>query len=93
MRFIDFSKAFDRVNHGLFGHLDSKIPWSVDFLDGFLFDRSYTPLFRVGEYLSETIYCHSAVPQGSHLGHLFFIADINDMLGNLENVGVLAYAT
>jgi hypothetical protein len=24
------------------GHVDSKIPWFDDFLDGFLFDRSYT---------------------------------------------------
>jgi hypothetical protein len=29
---------------------------------------------RVGDYLYETIYCHSGVPQGSHLGPLFFIA-------------------
>jgi hypothetical protein len=45
-------------------------------LDGFLFD----------DYLSETIYCHSGVPQGSHLCPLFFIADINDMLDIFENV-------
>jgi hypothetical protein len=38
------------------------------------------------------IYCHSGVPPGSHLGPLFFIADINDMLDISENVRVLAYA-
>jgi hypothetical protein len=43
-------------------------------------------------YLSETIYCHSDVPQDSHLGSLFFIADINDVLDIFENVGGLAYA-
>jgi hypothetical protein len=47
---------------------------------------------RVGDYLSETIYCHFSVPQGSHLGHLFLLADINDVLDIFENVGVLAYA-
>jgi hypothetical protein len=32
------------------------------------------------------------VPQGSHPGTLFFIADINDLLDIFENFRVLAYA-
>jgi hypothetical protein len=43
--YTDFLKAFDRVNHGswvVVGQVVSKIPWFDDFLDGFLFDRSYT---------------------------------------------------
>jgi hypothetical protein len=51
-----------------------------------------TQRVRDGDYLSETIYGHSVVAQGSHLGPLFFIADINDVLDIFENVGVLAYA-
>jgi hypothetical protein len=55
----------------------------------YLTDR--TQRVRFGDYLSETIYCHSGVPQGSHLGPLFLIADINDVLDIFENVRVLAY--
>jgi hypothetical protein len=45
----------------------------------------------VGDYLSETIYCHSGVPQRTHLGPLT-LADINDVLNIFENVRVFAYA-
>jgi hypothetical protein len=37
-------------------------------------------------------YCHSGVLQSSHLGPLFVVAGINDMLDIFGNVGVLAYA-
>jgi hypothetical protein len=51
-----------------------------------------TQRVRVGDYLSEMIYCHSGVPQASHLVPLVSIADINDVLNIFENVVVLAYA-
>jgi hypothetical protein len=77
--YTDFSKYFDRVNHGLL--LDTltrkfrgpMIFWMGSYLTG------CTQRIRVGDHLFETIYCHSGVPQGSHLGLLFFIADINDV--------------
>jgi hypothetical protein len=84
--------AFDRVNHGfLLVTLTQKfhrqmIFWMGSYLTG------RTQRVRVGDYLSETIYCHSGVPQGSHLGPLFFIADTNEVLDIFENVRVLAYA-
>jgi hypothetical protein len=49
------------------------------FLMGFYL-TGRTQRVRVGDYLSETIYCHSGV---------FFIAYVLDIF---ENVGVLAYA-
>jgi hypothetical protein len=60
--------------------------WMVSYLTG------HTERVWVGNYLSETIYCHFYVPQGSHLGPLFIIADINDVLDIFENFRVLAYA-
>jgi hypothetical protein len=63
--YTDFSKAFDRVNHRLLlGTLTRKfrrpmIFWMGSYLTG------RTQRARVGDYLSETIYCHSGVPQGS----------------------------
>jgi hypothetical protein len=90
--YTDFSKAFDRMNHVLLlGTLTRKfrrpmIFWMGSYLTG------RTQRVRVGDNLSETIYCHSGVPQGSHLGPVFFIANINDVLDIFENVRVLAYA-
>jgi hypothetical protein len=76
------------VNHGLLlGTLTRKFRG----LDGFLFDRSYTitQCVRVGHYLSGTIFCHSRVPQGGHLGPLYFIADINDVSSAIVILSVL----
>jgi hypothetical protein len=60
--------------------------WMASYLTG------RTQRVRLGDYLSGSIYCHSGVPQGSHHGLLFFIADFNDVLDILEHFGVLAYA-
>jgi hypothetical protein len=88
----DFSKAFDRVNHGLLvGTLTRKFRVPMIFWMGsYLTGRSQR--VRVGVYLSGSIYCHSGVPQSSHFGPLFFIADINDVFDIFENARVLAYA-
>jgi hypothetical protein len=90
--YTDFLKAFDRVKIGLFlGTMTRKFRGSMIFWMGsYLTGR--TQRVRVGDYLYEKIYCHSGVPQGSHLSPLFFIADINDGLDIFEKVGVLAYA-
>jgi hypothetical protein len=76
--YTNISKAFDRVNHGLLvGTLTRKFRGPIIFWMGsYLTGR--TQRVRVGDYLSETIYCHSGLPQG--------------VLGIFENVEVLAYA-
>jgi hypothetical protein len=90
--YTEFSKAFDRVLHGL-------LKFNVSILfGGSLLCRmgSYltgrTQRVKLEDYLSESIQCHSGVPQGSHLGPIFFILDINAALDIFENVSVLGYA-
>jgi hypothetical protein len=88
----DFSKAFDRVLHGLlkfslsilFG--GSLLCWMGSYLTG------RTQRVRLKDYLSESIQCHSGVLQGSHLGPIFFILDINGAFDLFENVSLLGYA-
>jgi hypothetical protein len=82
--YTDFSNAFDRVNHGLLlGTLTRKFCRPMIFWVGFyLIGR--TQRVRLGNNLSETIYCYFGVTQGSHIGPLFLIADINDVLDSFE---------
>jgi hypothetical protein len=90
--YTDFAKAFDRVLHGLlkfnlsilFGI--SLLCWMGSYLTG------QTQRVKLEDYLSESIQCHSGVLQGSHLGPIFFILDINAALDIFENVSVLGYA-
>jgi hypothetical protein len=80
------------VNHGLlFVTLTQKFRGPIIFWMGSYLTNQPQRVW-VGDYLSETIYCYSGVVQGSHLGHLIYIADINDVLGIFENFRVLAYA-
>jgi hypothetical protein len=94
MRFTQIFRRLSkvRVNHGLLlGRLTRKFRGSMIFWMGFHL-TGRTQRVQVGDYLSETICCHSSVPLGSHLVPLFFIADINDVLDIFANVRVLAYA-
>jgi hypothetical protein len=58
--------------------------------------RSYltgrTQLVKLEDYLSESIQCYFRVPQGSHLGPIFFILDFNGVLNIFENVSELRFA-
>jgi hypothetical protein len=79
--YMNFSKAFDRVLHGrLKFNLSiflggSLLYWMGSYLTG------WTQRVKLENYLSESIQCHSGVSQGSHLGPIFFILDINDKRG------------
>ena len=91
--FVDFSKAFDTINHLTFlqkiKHLgfDANVcEWFKNYLE----NRSQTVL--VNNRLSDPMSITTGVPQGSIIGPLAFLLYINDISDVFEHCQVLLYA-
>jgi hypothetical protein len=91
---LDFSKAFDKVHHGLLLVKLKKIGFSqsvVNWFYAYLSER-YQRVMSGDEYVSEWDVSETGVPQGSVLGPLLFLLYINDISDVLSYCSYHLYA-
>ena len=91
--YLDFSKAFDKVDHGILLHkmkeigIDGKIAlWISNFLQ----DRKQQVVVN-GKQSTPSI-VRSGVPQGTVLGPILFLLLINDIDENIDGSSVAIFA-
>ena len=79
--FLDFSKAFDRINLNILvtklvflGVRRSLLPWICSFLS------NRKQRVKLGKSLSEWVTTNASVPQGTKLGPILFLVMINDLV-------------
>ena len=93
--FIDYSKAFDTIDHNIFckkleyyGMGDDIILWCKSYLS------HRKQAVKNGDFISDLADISCGVPQGSILGPLFFIIYVNDIMKLFDENGpkILLYA-
>ena len=93
MVFLDLSKAFDTLDHGIMldklqslGFSDSAVTWFMAYL------TNRTQSVYVNSIVSDPQSIQFGVPQGSILGPLLFITYINDLPSVVQNCDIQLYA-
>ncbi|RYA69761.1 reverse transcriptase family protein, partial [Enterobacter cloacae complex sp. 2DZ2F20B] len=90
--YTDFSKAFDKLDHGLLHVKLRNFGFSsalFDLISSYLSNR--VQVVNYNGYESSKTVVSSGVPQGSILGPLFFVIYINDVVRDIKS-NVLMYA-
>lgn len=91
--FIDFTKAFDTINHRiLYAKLESLgiCGPALTLLQSYLLDR--TQVVQFADAVSQPITTNQGVPQGSILGPLLFLLYVNDLPNCLNTSDCILYA-
>lgn len=94
--YIDFSKAFDRINHSKMLAKFAELSMPLSFFKlvaNFVCNRTYQ-LRCDGRVLDGKFTASSSVPQGSHVGPLIFIIVCADIISCIDGTGahILSYA-
>ena len=82
--FIDFTKAFDKIDHNILMkkyETDNISPFLLKWLSNFLFQRRQS--VKIGNVVTDPLTLNGAVPQGAIMGLEAFITMVKDMKSKL----------